>query len=156
MVQLCLWSMNPAVAFRGVSEAARCVVLTSGTLAPMDTFASEVRRTVKQISGFLLTCLWQTFCLTHGHQCIQGERSTMLFHDQQYGILLTKLWQTYYLTSVLGGCMACVWEAQDSHRQLVCGPVRLAWGVCDPCGARRPVVDTPERCSRWVQPLHCP
>ncbi len=45
VVQLCLWSMNPAVAFRGVSEAARCVVLTSGTLAPMDTFASEVRHT---------------------------------------------------------------------------------------------------------------
>lgn len=43
MTNLCLWALNPALAFREVTAAARCVVLTSGTLAPMESFASEVR-----------------------------------------------------------------------------------------------------------------
>lgn len=38
----CLWSMNPAVAFKPVADAAHSVVLTSGTLAPLEGFASEV------------------------------------------------------------------------------------------------------------------
>ncbi|KAK9806231.1 hypothetical protein WJX72_006639 [[Myrmecia] bisecta] len=42
VVQFCLWSLNPAVAFHEVSEKARSVLLTSGTLAPMATFASEL------------------------------------------------------------------------------------------------------------------
>ena len=42
-VQMCLWSLNPAVAFRSVSEAARSVILASGTLSPLGSFASEVR-----------------------------------------------------------------------------------------------------------------
>ena len=41
-VQFCLWSLNPAVAFKELTDKARCVLLTSGTLAPMDSFASEV------------------------------------------------------------------------------------------------------------------
>ena len=41
-VQLCLWSLNPAVAFRSVSEAVRSVILASGTLSPLGSFASEV------------------------------------------------------------------------------------------------------------------
>ena len=41
-VQLCLWSLNPAVAFKELTDKARCVILTSGTLAPTDSFASEV------------------------------------------------------------------------------------------------------------------
>jgi Rad3-related DNA helicase len=41
--QLCLWALNPALAFQEVAAAARCVVLTSGTLAPMASFASEAR-----------------------------------------------------------------------------------------------------------------
>ena len=41
-VQLCLWSLNPAIAFRDLARGAHSLVLTSGTLAPMDTFASEV------------------------------------------------------------------------------------------------------------------
>ncbi|PSC69785.1 Fanconi anemia group J-like protein [Micractinium conductrix] len=40
--KLCLWSMNPAVAFRPVAEEAHSVVLTSGTLAPLEGFASEL------------------------------------------------------------------------------------------------------------------
>ena len=35
--------MNPAVAFKPVADAAHSVVLTSGTLAPLEGFASEVR-----------------------------------------------------------------------------------------------------------------
>lgn len=34
--------MNPAVAFGDLSRPTRCVVLTSGTLAPLDSFASEL------------------------------------------------------------------------------------------------------------------
>ena len=42
VVQVCLWSLNPAIAFRDLARGAHSLVLTSGTLAPMDTFASEV------------------------------------------------------------------------------------------------------------------
>ena len=41
-VVLCLWCMSPAVAFRSAVAASRCVILTSGTLAPLDSFASEL------------------------------------------------------------------------------------------------------------------
>ena len=42
-MQMCLWCLNPAVAFWEVHHKARSVVLTSGTLSPLDSFASEVR-----------------------------------------------------------------------------------------------------------------
>lgn len=42
-VQMCLWSLNPAVAFRSVSDSVRSVILASGTLSPLDSFATEVR-----------------------------------------------------------------------------------------------------------------
>ena len=50
-VTLSLWALNPALAFadiagardeRGTNALARSVVLTSGTLAPLDSFASEL------------------------------------------------------------------------------------------------------------------
>lgn len=41
-MQFCLWSLNPAVAFRSIAEEARSIILTSGTLSPLDSFASEV------------------------------------------------------------------------------------------------------------------
>ena len=41
-VQLCLWSLNPAVAFADVNAHARSIILTSGTLSPLESFASEV------------------------------------------------------------------------------------------------------------------
>ena len=44
-VQLCLWCMNPAVAFRGLQQTASSVVLTSGTLSPLDSMAYEVSQT---------------------------------------------------------------------------------------------------------------
>ena len=44
VVQLCLWSLNPAMAFRDLARGAHSLILTAGTLAPMDTFASEVGR----------------------------------------------------------------------------------------------------------------
>ncbi|GJP39677.1 hypothetical protein CLOM_g24025 [Closterium sp. NIES-68] len=37
-----LWCLNPAVAFRPVAAACRSIVLTSGTLSPTDSFASEL------------------------------------------------------------------------------------------------------------------
>jgi Fanconi anemia group J protein len=43
-VTLSLWALNPALAFDDLAgaNAARCVVLTSGTLAPLNSFASEL------------------------------------------------------------------------------------------------------------------
>eukprot|EP00899_Mesostigma_viride_P027820 jgi/Mesvir1/8222/Mv12510-RA.2 len=41
-VDLCLWCLNPAVAFTKVASKARSVILTSGTLSPMCSFASEL------------------------------------------------------------------------------------------------------------------
>lgn len=37
-----LWCLNPAVAFKPVSDAAHAVILTSGTLSPLEGFASEL------------------------------------------------------------------------------------------------------------------
>lgn len=42
-VQLCLWTLNPAIAFRDVDARTHSVILTSGTLAPIGSFASEAR-----------------------------------------------------------------------------------------------------------------
>ncbi|WIA10207.1 hypothetical protein OEZ85_010410 [Tetradesmus obliquus] len=39
---LCLWCLNPAVVFRSLSEVARSVLLTSGTLSPLDSFSGEL------------------------------------------------------------------------------------------------------------------
>lgn len=39
---LSLWCLNPAVAFRQVAAHTRSVILTSGTLAPLESFASEL------------------------------------------------------------------------------------------------------------------
>ncbi|KFD45241.1 hypothetical protein M513_13882 [Trichuris suis] len=36
------WCMNPALAFNDISKSTRSVVLASGTLSPMDTYASEL------------------------------------------------------------------------------------------------------------------
>ena len=41
-VQLCLWCMSPAVAFAELQKTASSIVLTSGTLSPLDSIASEV------------------------------------------------------------------------------------------------------------------
>lgn len=42
MVTMSLWCLNPAVAFRQVAGPCHSVILTSGTLAPLDSFASEL------------------------------------------------------------------------------------------------------------------
>ncbi|KAM7443565.1 Fanconi anemia group J protein [Porites harrisoni] len=36
------WCLNPAVIFSELGSQARCIILTSGTLSPMDTFSSEL------------------------------------------------------------------------------------------------------------------
>ena len=40
--KLGLWCMNPAIAFRHLRDNARSIVLTSGTLSPMESFRSEL------------------------------------------------------------------------------------------------------------------
>uniref|UniRef100_A0A8C4QP73 Helicase ATP-binding domain-containing protein n=1 Tax=Eptatretus burgeri TaxID=7764 RepID=A0A8C4QP73_EPTBU len=42
LLTLHLWCLNPAVAFSEIAESAHCVVLSSGTLAPLTSFASEL------------------------------------------------------------------------------------------------------------------
>ncbi|KAL1532620.1 DNA helicase [Salvia divinorum] len=37
-----LWCLIPAVVFKGIVESAQSVILTSGTLAPLNTFSSEL------------------------------------------------------------------------------------------------------------------
>lgn len=39
---LCFWCFNSAIAFDAMAKQARSVVLTSGTLAPLNTFSSEL------------------------------------------------------------------------------------------------------------------
>ena len=41
-VSFCAWCLNPAVAFKELEDQAHSVILTSGTLAPLATFASEL------------------------------------------------------------------------------------------------------------------
>eukprot|EP00795_Rhopilema_esculentum_P015838 gene15838-7165_t len=36
------WCMNPAVVFSPIGQSTRCIILTSGTLSPMTSFASEL------------------------------------------------------------------------------------------------------------------
>lgn len=40
--RLCLWCLNPGVAFAALRTQARSIILTSGTLSPMASFASEL------------------------------------------------------------------------------------------------------------------
>ena len=42
VITLSFWCLNPAVCFDELKEELRSVVLTSGTLSPMETFASEL------------------------------------------------------------------------------------------------------------------
>ena len=38
-----IWCLSPSVAFKELSVLARSVILTSGTLSPLDAMASELR-----------------------------------------------------------------------------------------------------------------
>lgn len=44
-ISLSLWCLNPSIAFRQISVPAHSILLTSGTLAPLDSFASELGAT---------------------------------------------------------------------------------------------------------------
>ena len=48
VVEFSLWCLNPAVVFTPLSFGAHSVILTSGTLSPLDTFASELGTEFKQ------------------------------------------------------------------------------------------------------------
>lgn len=41
-IKLGLWCLNPALIFQQMAKPTRSVILTSGTLSPMDSFASEL------------------------------------------------------------------------------------------------------------------
>ena len=74
-VQMCLWSLNPAVAFRSVSEAVRSVILASGTLSPLGSFASEVR-----CRPMMINC--------HGSkECLRGYRCAIAHTNWKYWAL---------------------------------------------------------------------
>ncbi|KAJ2803750.1 hypothetical protein H4R20_002771 [Coemansia guatemalensis] len=40
---MCFWTMNPGVVFAEIANEARSIVLTSGTLSPLDSYASELQ-----------------------------------------------------------------------------------------------------------------
>ena len=54
-MQICLWCLNPAIAFHSIAEEARSIILTSGTLSPLDSFASEVCLSGNSCFAALLT-----------------------------------------------------------------------------------------------------
>lgn len=56
-ISLGLWCMSPAVAFSQVAKGARSIILTSGTLSPMDSFASEVHACNMHVSFSLFRAL---------------------------------------------------------------------------------------------------
>jgi hypothetical protein len=41
-LMFCLWCFNPALVFAPLAKQARCVVVTSGTLSPMQSFQGEL------------------------------------------------------------------------------------------------------------------
>jgi hypothetical protein len=41
-MMFCLWCFNPALVFKPLANKARCVVVTSGTLSPMQAFQGEL------------------------------------------------------------------------------------------------------------------
>ncbi|KAF9914010.1 Fanconi anemia group J protein [Lobosporangium transversale] len=45
--ELKFWCMNPGLIFQPISSKVRSIILTSGTLSPMDTFASELQTSFK-------------------------------------------------------------------------------------------------------------
>ena len=54
-MQICLWCLNPAIAFHSIAEEARSIILTSGTLSPLESFASEVRLSGNSCFAALVT-----------------------------------------------------------------------------------------------------
>ncbi|KAI8876857.1 DNA repair helicase [Backusella circina FSU 941] len=42
-MEFCLWTMNPGIIFNQISKVTHSVILTSGTLTPMETFVSELQ-----------------------------------------------------------------------------------------------------------------
>ncbi|XP_057974456.1 uncharacterized protein LOC131162218 isoform X2 [Malania oleifera] len=42
MYTFSLWCLNPAVVFKGIADITRSMILTSGTLSPMNSFSSEL------------------------------------------------------------------------------------------------------------------
>lgn len=68
-VQFCLWSMNPATAFNTITATSRSIILTSGTLSPLDSFASEVGLDLSYLSSIpafghhVEGVLYNTICL---------------------------------------------------------------------------------------------
>ncbi|KAI9495389.1 helicase C-terminal domain-containing protein [Zychaea mexicana] len=41
-IKLAFWCLNPAIVFRNMAQETRSIILTSGTLSPLNTFASEL------------------------------------------------------------------------------------------------------------------
>lgn len=70
---MCLWCLNPQVAFEDISKLARCVVLTSGTLSPMNSFANElgVLFPIRLEANHVINTreqVWVSFSNTRWHQ----------------------------------------------------------------------------------------
>lgn len=74
--RLCFWCLNPAVAFAPVEAATHSIILTSGTLSPLDSFASELginfRHRLEAAHVVDRSQIWASV-LTHGVNGIHGS-----------------------------------------------------------------------------------
>jgi hypothetical protein len=65
--------MNPGVVFQPIADVVRSIVLTSGTLAPLDTFSSELSTTfTNELQALHIIDENQV----SSHLCCQIERET--------------------------------------------------------------------------------
>lgn len=65
-----LWCLNPAIAFWELNTKAHSIILTSGTLAPLDTFASEVKLISFGLAANCIDCKM--------HACFSPERQLQM------------------------------------------------------------------------------
>ncbi|KAJ2524557.1 hypothetical protein GGI11_000727 [Coemansia sp. RSA 2049] len=66
---LAFWAMSPAVVFAEISKLSRTIVLTSGTLSPLDSYASELRTVFKstlEANHVVEPCRFKAMCIKTG------------------------------------------------------------------------------------------
>ncbi|KAJ1730419.1 hypothetical protein LPJ72_004486 [Coemansia sp. Benny D160-2] len=66
---LAFWAMSPAIVFAEISKLSRTIVLTSGTLSPLDSYASELRTVFKstlEANHVVEPCRFKAMCIKTG------------------------------------------------------------------------------------------
>jgi len=86
---LCLWSMSSGVIFKEVDSMTRSIILTSGTLSPLDSFAAEldIDFPVRLEAGHVIDMEKQVFVGSVGSingttlNCVYKNQDTFSFQD---------------------------------------------------------------------------